>query len=259
MLMALGQIPNPADYADARERSLAAAYASHVEQDFEGALKEWQEHPREIKSLGELRMVAESMADQRSDDAMHYIDKLREIVPVEADAILAHLLLQRGEFDAATDVLEKVFHQLRTYPWMSRGLTERTLMVAERTALWAKSDVPAERLYAALRVPFAVFNSEEERCMRLLALGMKLDNGKYGEYTLAPLESAEPYVPWQPEFLKVRKACYEAVGSPRLAEAEHDLREYLSEQPSSLDEVAFMKEVKPNEEERRPVSVSIAR
>jgi hypothetical protein len=179
-------------------------------------------------------------------------------MPVEGDSILAHLFMRRGEFDKATDVLVDVFHRLRTDPWMSRELTERTLTVAQQVAENANSEVSVRRLYEALQVPFSVYNNEEPRRTRFLWMGMKLDKGKPGEHTLAALEPAEPYVPWQAGFLNVRKGCYEALGSPRFATAERELKEFLGEQPPHLNEIALINETKTADKER-PITVSYAR
>jgi spermidine synthase len=258
MLLTFGETPNPEDYDDPEYRSRAAAYVNYAKGNFATVLKYWREQPREVKDLNDLRMVAECLADEGGTEAFGYIKKLKESMPLEADGILAHLLMRRGEFDRATDVLVDVFHRLRTDPWMSRALTERTLTVAQQVVENTKSDVSAQRLYEAIRFPFSVYNSEEPRRMRFLWMGMRLDNGKPGEYTLAAVELAEPYVPWQPGFLKVRKRCYEALGSPRFATADRELKEFLAEQPSHLDAIAFLNETKPDDKEA-PIKVSDAR
>jgi spermidine synthase len=249
MLLDFGEIPNPEEFA-ADSRSRAAAYASFVRGDFPDALELWRERPREAKDINDLRLVAECMADEGNTETEPYIDKLREFVPTEADAILAHLLYRRGQYEQATEVLENVFHRLRTDPWPNRELTARTLLVARRVVEQANSALIAQRLHQALRMPFCVFNSEEPRRICLLEIGTRLDKGNYGEYTLAAVEPAEPYIPWQAGFLKLRKACYQNVGSPRLAQAERDLNQFMSEQPRGLQNLAFSKQTAPWEQSK---------
>ena len=239
MLIAPCEDPNRAEYDN--DDGLAAAYASYAGGDSAKALQRWRENGNEINDLNDLRLVAESMADQADTGAVAYIDKLRQFAPVDADAILAHLLLQRGQFDAATDVLEKVFRNLRTNPWPSRDLTAHTLVAAQRVAAWADSDKPARRLFKAMRLPFCVYNSEESRAIRLFEIAMRIEKENYGKYTLQAVESVEPNVPWQLGFLKVRNACYHAMGSPLAPQAKRDLQQFLIEQPRRLEDMAISK------------------
>jgi Flp pilus assembly protein TadD len=247
MLAGFGEVPDPEEFT-ADNRSRAAAYASYDRGELPEALNFWRERPREVKDLNDLRLVAECMAEEGNTETEAYIDKLREFVPTEADAILAHLLYRRGQYEQATDVLENVFHRLHTDPWPNRELTGRTLLVARRVVERANSDMIAQRLHQALRMPFCVFNSEEPRRIYLLEIGTKLDKGDYGEYTLTAVEATEPHIPWQAEFLKLRKACYENVGSPRWAQAERDLNQFIKEQPPRLQNLAFSKQTAPWEQ-----------
>lgn len=247
MLVPFGDLAYSEDYADPVDRSRAEAYSSYVNGDLEAALELWREHPRQVRDLIDLQMVAECLADDRKTEALGYIEKLRVFAPTEADAILAHFLLQEGQFDQATDALERAFHRLRSDPWPSRELTERTLTVARSVAQHSKSDLIAQRLYQALKVPFSVFNGEEQRRIVWLEIGMLLDKGHYGEYSLPALAAAEPNVPWQERFLKARKACYENLGSPRAAQADRDWKQFVAEQPARLGNIAFLKEI-PAEE-----------
>ena len=243
MQMMFGEKIEPKDYSDPEEKSRAAAFASFLQGDPDGALALWRQHPHEVTDINELRMVAECMAQEGKPTVAPYIEKLRETLPTEADAILAHFLVRRGQWEEATDVLEKVFHALRTDPWPGPELTQRTLKIAEVVAKNSKSDVLAQRLYQALREPFSAFNSDEPRLMKLLSVGILLDKDSYGSHTLAAIEPEEPYVPWQSGFLQIRKSCYKAIGSPRLAQAERELDQFLKEQPANFDPAAFRKEI----------------
>lgn len=239
MLLTLGEMPDLADYAAPELRGRAAAYASFMKGDLAGALAHWKEHPREPRDLNELLLVAECAANEGGPEAEPAIQKLREILPTDADAILARLLWRREQFEQATQVLEDVFRRLQTDPWPSRDLTGRTVVLAQQVAESANDDRLSMRLFQALEKPFSIYNNEEMRLVRLLGIGMKLDQGRYGERTLAAVESAEPHVPWQEVFLKIRKACYEATSNPRLAIAERDLRDFLKARPERLEEVGL--------------------
>lgn len=245
MLLAFEEAPEVEDYGTPELRSLAAAYASFVKGDLVSALARWKEHPREPRDLNELLLVAECMAHSGAPEADGYIEKLRTILPTDAGAISARLLLRRGQYEQATAVLEDVFRRLQTDPWPSRDLTGRTLLVAQQVAENARNDQLVRRLYQALRAPFSVYNSEESRLARLFRFALMLEKSRPGEQTQAAIAPTEPHIPWQELFLKVRKASYAVTANPRLAVAERDLREFLKARADRLEEAGLTSKAAP--------------
>ena len=235
---------DPNDYDSPELRSRAAAFKSYVAEDFKAALASWREHPHDVTDINELRMMSECMADEGNPAVAQYIETLRKSLPTEADAFLSHFLGRREQWTEATDVMEKVFHALQTDPWPGPELTQRTLKVAGYVAERSPSELAAHRLYQAVQKPFSVFNSQEARIQALLRIGIKLDGGSYGEYTLPAIEAAEPNVPWQADFLQARKTCYENTHNPGLAQAKRDWNEYLKEQPAGFGGLVMPKETK---------------
>lgn len=244
MLLAIGEPPDLADYADAGLRSQMSAYASFIRGDLNGALASWRAQPREPRDLNELLLVAECTANDGAPEADEAIEKLRGMLPLDADAILARLLFRRGRLEEAAQLLENVFQRLRSDPWPGRELTGRTVILAQEIAERTDNEIILARLHQGLLKPFSIYNSEETRLVRLLSLGMKLDKGRNGEHTLAAVEQAEPSIPWQEAFLKIRKASYQAASSPRLAPAERDLREFMKARPERFEDAGLMM-VKP--------------
>ncbi|HST30189.1 MAG TPA: fused MFS/spermidine synthase [Chthoniobacterales bacterium] len=241
MLLGFGQAPNVNNYADSEQRERAAAYASYLKGDLDGTLSHLHEPKRELSNLYDLRLFGESLAETGQADAMKYVDKLRKFAPVDADAIYAHLLFRRGEFDRATDVLEKVFVRLRADPWLDRSLVQHTLTVAQMTAHLARSSVPAQRLFDALSEPFSSYNEDEPRKIALLQIAMILDKDGVSVHTATAAELAEPFVPWQEGFLKTRRDCYKATGNPLLARAERDLQKFNAAEPAGFNDFRFAK------------------
>jgi spermidine synthase len=237
MLLSFGETPIPSDYADEVLSSKAAAYASFMNSDLTGALASWRKYPREPNDLDELLMVAECTADEGGSQADTYIEKLRDFLPLGADAIRAMLLWRRGQANEAANALEKVLQRLHEDPWLSNKLISRSLLLAQQIVDRGTTEESVMRLYETLRTPFLVYNGDALRLAALLRCGMKLDNGHYGKYCLPVVESLEPHVPWQSLFLQVRAMCYKATNNPRLVQSERDLRTFLSEQPSRLDAV----------------------
>ncbi|HEY4284363.1 MAG TPA: fused MFS/spermidine synthase, partial [Chthoniobacterales bacterium] len=216
--------PSPEAYADSTDANRVRAYNQYFSGYLENALAYWKEDPHAVEDILDIQMLAECLADAKSDDAPDYIAKLRKLRPTDAEAIEAHYLLQRGEFEPATRALEQTFLQARSDPWVDENLVERTLTVALRVAQHSRSESFGVRLFKALQQPFSVFNNEEKRRITLLDLGRILDHGTGGKYSLEAIESVGPNVPWQLGFLELRKECYSHYHDLRLAQADKDLR-----------------------------------
>jgi len=235
MLLGSGETPNPAEYPSEMSQNRVAAYAAYMKNDLTNALSLWRKYPREPGDLNELLMVAECTASEGDPEADVYIEKLRESLPAEADMVLVRLLLQRGKLDDATDLVEKILQRFHTDPWIKNELMERTLVLAQLIAEQTPNDLAVLRIYEELRNPFIIYNRDNSRLIVLLRCGIRLDKGQYGKYCLPAIEALEPYVPWQAAFLQVRAASYKTTNDPRLVQAEHDLREFMAEQPSHLE------------------------
>jgi hypothetical protein len=238
MLLGFGESPNPAEYASEALQSRVLAYGAYIKNDLTGALGSWRRDTREPTDLNELIMVAECTANEAGPEADAYIEKLRELLPAEADAILVSLLWRRGQVDEAADLLAKVLQRLRDDPWLKTELIERTLILAGQIVDHSSNDSVVARIYDALRKPFCVYNGDNSRQIVSLRCGIKLDKGQYGRYCLPVLESLEPNVPWRSTFLQIRAASYRATNHPLRVQAERDVKKFLSQQPARLDVLA---------------------
>ncbi|HST30190.1 MAG TPA: fused MFS/spermidine synthase [Chthoniobacterales bacterium] len=225
---------HPGEFVLKEQPALAAAFSSYAHNDFEEAWDQWKQLNREPRTLPEYGLVSESLAEQGDARAFLYIDKLREVEPAEAQAIETRLLWQQGRRAEATASLVKTLKAFRTDPWPTSPIMTRTLKLAEQMA--QKSDKEnAESIYNALQEPFAVYNSEDLRKQTFLHVALAIDHNRPGVHTLAGVESPEPNVPWQLEFLKLRKACYERSHHPLAAVAARDLVNYLKNDNDSVD------------------------
>jgi spermidine synthase len=209
------------------QQIIAAAFNSYANDNLADAWRHWQQLGREPRSLVELAMVAECLADQGDAKAFPYIDKLEKIEPTEAWAIEARLLWRQDRMDESGAVLEKALNAFQTDPWPVRALMVRTVNVAQRIAEENKDQATVQLLYRALEKPFAIYNIDETRMVALLHLGLDLDRGRAGEYTLRGIEAPEPNIPWQLNFLKIRSACYEHFQHPLAETAKRDLAEFM--------------------------------
>ena len=184
-----------------QQSSRAAAFASYMDGDLGGALRQWRAQSDEPKTLTQLAMVAECLAAEGDNAALPYIDKLSDILPLDVEAIRAEFFWRTRQPQEAVNSLEKFFNALQTEPWPTRELIRRSLTRAEVIANSDRSKIAASLFYNALRRPLCVFNNEADRLGTVLALGIYLDGDEPRQYSLAAIEAFEPHVLWERKFL----------------------------------------------------------
>lgn len=228
----------------AQQRSRAAAFASYDDGDLSAARVAWQTQSQEPRTLSQIEMVAEFLAADGNSGALPYINKLSDLLPWDAEAILAELYWREQRPQEAADILEKFFRALHDEPWPSMGLIKRSLSRAESLASSDRSRMVAGSFYNALRRPFSVFNRESDRLATALAIAIYLDGGSPGENTLAALEAYEPHVLWQRQFLQIRRDCYSALHNPRAEQARRDFDDFMKSEALTADGTALANEIK---------------
>lgn len=216
------------------------------------ALRQWRAQGEEPKTLSQLAMLAECLAAQGDDAALPYIEKLGDLLPLDAEAIRAEMLWRERRPQEATETLEKLLHALSQDPWPARELIKRSLTRAETIASSDRSKMAAGLLYNALRAPFCVYINESDRLGTWLALGIYLDGDHPGDYTLPALEAFEPHVLWQHKFLEVRKDCYATVHNPRAEQARRDFDEFMKHEASTADLPTLTKAIEAHSAEKKP-------
>ena len=205
----------------------AQAKIYFVKNDFKAALAAWRAQPKAPGDLTELLLLAESLADAADEEALVYIEKLRPLQPVEAQAITARLRWRQGRWEEAAAALEAVFLRYRSDPWPLPPLMQRAIDVAQAVAREAPDKTSARRLYQAMSEPFAVYLWNQSRLRCRLDIAVDLGDRELLKDALEPFE---PHVPWQRRFLENRLDCYRHLGDPRTDKAERDLQQFLEEQ-----------------------------
>ena len=157
----------------------------------------------------------------------------------------------RDERRKLPKVSEKFFRAAREDPWPDQELIKRSLRLAATVAKSDDSKVAAHALYDSLRKPLCVWNGEAERAVRLLSIGVHLDGKTPGQYTASAMETFEPNVMWERSFLEVRKACYEAVHSPRAEQAGRDLDDFMKGEALTTDLSTLTKEIEKGVSEKK--------
>ncbi len=83
--------------------------------------------------------------------------------------------------------------------------------------------------------PFALYAAEADRGKALALLAAKIDRNGYSESSRKAIAAFEPNVPWDREFLRVRRGCYRALSDPRAELAERELAQFIANEPSPLE------------------------
>jgi spermidine synthase len=212
-----------AEGADAIRR--AEAYAAYVNRDPGAVVAAWAMQPRPPEGPFELSMIGEALAETGAEAAVAVLDRLRPHQPTEADAHLARLRLRQGRLPEAVAALEAALLGYRRDPWPRHEVMRKA--IAE-TALAVSVGAPsARRIHAALREPFALHGVDDDRLETLLRLSPHVD---LRATCLEAVTNLEPHFPFRADLLRLRKQCYEAVGSPRLKAADADLDAFVREE-----------------------------
>jgi predicted membrane-bound spermidine synthase len=198
------------------------AWNANLRGDHALALDRWnaQSYPPETST--ELAAIAVTMISQGDPRAPALIERLRDFEPIEADTLSALLTLRNGDKKLAAMYCERALLGLRKDPWpvYVGSLCRLAQMIGERDERYR------EKMYDALREPFAMQVHDPERISAATALAEKIG----GKTLLAHVESFEPYAPWTQRFLAVRAKAYDDANHPLARAAERDLKRYEAQQ-----------------------------
>lgn len=216
-----------AEGADAIRR--AEAYAAFVNRDPRAVVAAWANQPRPPEGPFELSMIGEALAETGAESAAAVLDRLRVHEATEADALLARLRLHQGRLPEAVTALESALLAYRKDPWPRHEVMRKAV---SETALAVAVDAPsARRVHAALREPFALHGVDDDRLESLLKLSPRVD---LRGTCMEAVSNLEPHFPFRADLLALRKQCYEAVGSPRLAHAVAELDAMAREESTTF-------------------------
>jgi spermidine synthase len=174
----------------------------------------WQSQSAEPAVLSDLRLVAETLAAAGDARAPEYVEQLRGMEPVEAEALLALWSQQSGDFAAAVDHIIEAVRRYRTHPWANRTMLFRVF--DGLTRILESDPDAAARVYEALAEPFSVRALDFTRMTLRAKISFAPELQRLCVPGLAPLE---PNVPWDRLLLRGRAECYQRAGHPLAAVA----------------------------------------
>ena len=214
-----------ADMTDA-QRTRATALIQFLSGQPSEVLAQWRLQTKEPSGSTELAAVASALAESGDEAAMAHIDRLREIAPVEADALVGKLRLRQGRFEEAAQALGTSFDGYRRDPWPWPLLMNRALDTAKELAQRYPASIPMLR--EALRAPFVCSMLEEARDETLLVLARLEPMNASCVDALLPFE---PNFPWMFDLLSWRTQCYESSQHPEAGRARNELEQFIAAQP----------------------------
>jgi spermidine synthase len=207
------------------------ALGLHRRGDLAGAARTWLGQGRPPRSPDELLAVAESVGRVGGVEGRQALAALSPLRPAEAELVEGGLRAGQGDVSGSVQALERGFVAMRSDPWCEPNLAARALLGAPQLA--ALGEDHAQRLYRALRQPFAARAMESERVNALMAVGLALHPA---EVCMDVLSAFEPNPIWTREFLAYRARCYQAQGNPRARSAARDLAEFVADEPVRLED-----------------------
>jgi hypothetical protein len=199
----------------------ATAQEHYLAGQWQDGLAMWRSQGREPEDPTELAIIGEMLADQGSEAALPYIEKLQAFHPIEADLVRARLAMRQGRLDEAMAGLETAFERFRSDPWPWPALMRDSLQLSRELA---GVNLLAARAYAALKNPFVGYLQDEMRISAMLVAAGTLPLETTCVEALAGLE---PLPPWQLSLLSWRSRCYEATRHPLAARAAAELGEFV--------------------------------
>jgi spermidine synthase len=227
--------PSAPSFATEEQRRRWAAISAYVAGAPQEALNLWSQQARDAKGLTENAMVAHMFAWAGDARAMDYIERVAATHPGEASMLTGFLRARQGRFTEAADAIESAYLSLRTDPWMMSPVAARSYEVAQWVAAQDPSGAVALRFFRALEQPFSVYVFDEDRRKAFALIAAQADRGRPGKYTQQAMHTFEPNVPWDRQFLKVRRDCYRETGDPLLAKAEADLARFIEAEAEPVD------------------------
>jgi hypothetical protein len=212
------QVVQPSDSGVAARQGARLAYAA---ENFPRVRQLWVSQKEEPSVLGDIRMVAESFTIMGDSNAVRYIEALRPLQPVEAEALTAVYSARTGNRAAALDHFIEALRKYRVHPWANRALIMRSFDAVGSTL----DDAGSVRVFEVLGEPFAVRALDIARLEVRSAIGLKPGFEQYCVIALAPLE---PNVPWNEPLLRERDKCYSNFQPDLAGRAHADFDRFLS-------------------------------
>ena len=181
--------------------------------------------------------VRHSESDHKSSpEAEQYIERIRQVQPTEAEALLANLRWRQHRPLESAVALQTAFTRYRTDPWPHTDLMRRTIELAVNVARGDQQGNVARVLFDSLSAPFCLHLNQDLRLRALVMISSHLDSVTGSMLLPDAVAKFEPHVPWEEPFLFVRFNAYDRAGHRLRERAMDDLNEFRENQPFAFDD-----------------------
>jgi spermidine synthase len=210
--------------ASARTRAKLA----YVAGDLGSAARTWRSQPSGPRSPIELLLVAESFTEVADATAPQYVDALAQGAPTDAACLRARASCLARESSCPDDLGDALI-RMRSDPWVFMPLAKRTLATAGEVI--PRHPEHAAYLLEVIERPFAAMLLDGTRVATLIRASAATDDFTRCSAAYGRLE---PYPVWDLPNLQRRSLCYEKVASPLAPRALRDVRDFLTQAPTSF-------------------------
>ncbi|MFZ2958237.1 MAG: fused MFS/spermidine synthase [Candidatus Ozemobacteraceae bacterium] len=211
------------------------AHTCFKQEEFRSFLQNWSEQDRKPRQPGEFLMLAEAFARFGGEGSLAMLASASEYFPGESLLVEAMYHHELGSYTQAFECFRQGFEVFRQRPFPVESILKRGMELAMNMGL--KSPSLAPRMVEILREPFLLSAVDELRLQAIVGMVSKLEPPLVREIC----RKFEPNVPWQEEFLTIRRDAYRTASDPLLIQAEADLAEFQAGEPNGGSNVTFLK------------------
>lgn len=211
-----------------------AAHTLFKREEFRSFLRNWSDQDRKPRLPGEFLMLGEAFARFGADESLVMLASASGYFPGEALLVEATYHHELGSYTQAFECFRKGFDEFRRRPFPVEPVLRRGMELAMNMGLKAPSLAP--RLVEILREPFLLSAVDELRLQAIAGMLSKLEPPLVRDIC----RRFEPHVPWQEEFLTLRRDAYRTTSDPLLVQAEADLAEFKAGERNGGSTVTFL-------------------
>jgi spermidine synthase len=216
----------------------------YVEGNLRGAGEYWQKHPMEPLSPYETQMLALTLATIEAPEASRYIEAARAVRRADGDALDALAHARERNWESTVQAMERAFTAWHSEPWSENHMVQRTLDLASSVMIETQDTAIAERIYAAVREPFATYALEASRLTLAVAAASASVHDSVANVR-GIMEKLEPNPIWTKSLLELRAKTYRVTKHPRLRQALGDYKELLKHEVPEFREGLKLVSEKP--------------
>jgi spermidine synthase len=189
----------------------------------------WMRQQELPASRADLLLLASGLAVEGADPAPRVFAALAPLAPVEARALEARWLRQRGDRAGAVEALADALHRYRIDPWQHQPTMGAALDLAVQLA--AEDPAAARRMFEALGEPFSLHLLNRRRVTMRVGIAELAGDRALCRQAFTHFDERPQ---WDRLLFEARVRCYGGGEDPAARQAARDLADYLATEPRPL-------------------------